>query len=217
MPVRRLPGTHGKRPWGFSRRALQWANFPELDRDRHIREANLAAREAGLPRTLISEDLRTGLRASRERLFAALGGLTEEQFRFAPDAASWNIAAHLGHLLRIERMFAARGALALRETEPSCPSTSVANDDDPALAQHLAVPQMVHGLQASRRDIEGLLDAGDHALDRAIIHDRIGRMTVKQIVKKMMDHELEHAESIEVLARQARSARRVTIPLTPRS
>jgi uncharacterized damage-inducible protein DinB len=182
----------------------------ELTLDRH-------SREAGLPRTSIVEDLRAGLRESRERAFAAISGLTEEQFRHSPDGSSWSIAAHLAHLLRIERAFAERGALALREDAPFCPSTSVKNEDDPALAQHLAVPQIIHGLQASRRDIEALLDAGDAALDRAIMHERIGRMTVKQIVKKMEDHEREHTESIAALARQAQSARRVTIPLTPRS
>jgi uncharacterized damage-inducible protein DinB len=170
-----------------------------------------------LPRSPIAEALRTGLRDARERLFAAISGLTEEQFRYSPDSSSWNIAAHLAHLLRVERLFAERGALALREHEPFCPSTAVTNDDDPARAQHLAVPQIIHGQQASRRDLEALLDTGDAALDRAIVHERIGRMTVEQIVKKMADHEREHTESIAVLARQAQNARRVTIPLTPRS
>ena len=170
-----------------------------------------------MPRSAITEDLKAGLRDSREGLFAAITGLTEEQFRFTSSDSEWNIAAHLSHLLRIERVFAERGALALREDEPSIRSTSVANDDDPALAQHLAVPQMIHGLQASRRDIDALLDGGDAAIARTIMHERIGRMTVEQIVRKMTDHEQEHTIAIAALARQAQSARRVTIPLTPRS
>ncbi len=183
---------------------------PPIALQRHIREA-------GLPRSTITEDLRAGLGDSRERLFAAITGLTEEQFRFTGGGDAWNIAAHLSHLLRIERVFAERGALALREDEPTIKSTSVANDDDPALAQHLAVPQIIHGLQASRRDIEALLDGGDAVLTRTIMHERIGRMTVEQIVRKMSDHEQEHTAAIAALARQAQSARRVTIPLTPRS
>jgi uncharacterized damage-inducible protein DinB len=170
-----------------------------------------------LPRTSTVELLRTALHDSRERLFAAISGLTEEQFRFTADGDAWNIAAHLSHLLRIERVFAERGALALREDEPFVKSTAVANDDDPAQAQHLAVPQMIHGLQASRRDIEALLDGGEASLERTIMHERIGRMTVEQIVRKMSDHENEHTVAIAVLARQAQNARRVTIPLTPRS
>jgi uncharacterized damage-inducible protein DinB len=170
-----------------------------------------------LPRSATPEELRTELREARERLFAAIIGLTEEQFRFTAEGVPWNIASHLAHLLRIERVFAERGARALREEEPFCPSTAVVNDDDPALAQRLAVPQMIHGLQASRRDIEALLDAGDEGLRRTIMHERIGRMTVEAIVKKMADHEREHTVEIASLARQARSARRVTIPITPRS
>jgi uncharacterized damage-inducible protein DinB len=166
---------------------------------------------------MTAEDLRTGLRASRERLFAAIRGLSEEQFRFVPDAQTWNIAAHLAHLLRIERVFAERGARALVEVEPRCASTQALNEDDPALAQHLAIPQMIHGMQASRRDIEALLDGGDAALARTIMHERIGRMSVRDIVKKMADHEQEHGESVAVLVRQAAAARRVTIPLAPRS
>jgi len=170
-----------------------------------------------LPRSATIDELRSALQASRGELFAAVRGLTEEQFRFTPDGAAWNVAAHLAHLLRIERVFAERGARALVEDEPFCASTAVANDDDPALAQHLAVPQMIHGLQASRRDIESLLDGGDAALARAIVHERIGRMTVEAIVRKMADHEREHTVDIAALARQAQGARRVTIPLTRRS
>jgi uncharacterized damage-inducible protein DinB len=166
---------------------------------------------------MTAEQLRTQLRESRERLFAAIGGLSEEQFRFVPDGEPWNIAAHLAHLLRIERVFAARGARALVEDEPFCASTAVLNADDPALAQHLAIPQMIHGMQASRRELEALLDAGDAGLARTMMHERVGRMTVGDIVKKMADHENEHAATVATVARQAASARRVTIPLAPRS
>jgi uncharacterized damage-inducible protein DinB len=164
-----------------------------------------------------AEDLRIELHESRERLFSSIRGLSEEQFRFSPDRDDWNIAAHLAHLLRVERVFAERAHRALREDEPYCASTAVVNDDDPGLAQHLAVPQIIHGMQASRRELEAVLGGGDAALSRAIRHERIGRMTVEDIVKKMATHEREHTETISALARQAMSAKRVTIPLTRRS
>ena len=166
---------------------------------------------------MTAEELKSGLRAGREALFASIRGLSEEQFRFAPADEQWDVAAHLAHLLRIERVFGERGAAALREDEPFCPSAAAVNEDDPALAQHLAVPQIIHGLQAARRDLETLLDAGDTSLTRAIVHETRGRMTVEEIVKKMADHEREHAESIAALARQALNTRPVTIPLTRRS
>jgi uncharacterized damage-inducible protein DinB len=162
-------------------------------------------------------DLRIELHESRERLFSSIRGLSEEQFRFTPDGDAWNIAAHLAHLLRVERIFAERAHRALREDEPYCASTAVVNDDDPALAQHLAVPQIIHGVQAARRELEAVLNAGSAGLTRAIVHETRGRMSVEAIVKKMATHEREHTESISALARQASSARRVTIPLTRRS
>lgn len=162
------------------------------------------------------------LQGSRKRLFAALTGLTEEQFRAtgsasAPDADSWNIAVHLTHLLRCERMLADRVRRALDEEEPRVASTGITNDDDPGLAQRLAVPQVIHGLQASRRDVERLLESGDAALERAIEHERLGRITARALVEKLAAHEAEHAAEVESLARQARASARVIIPLTRRS
>lgn len=162
--------------------------------------------------------LRSALQGSRSRLFELIRGLSEEQFRFAPASEQWTIAVHLAHLLRVERLFAERAARALTEADPHMSSTGVHNDDDPALAQHLAVPQIIHGMQAARRDLEQILDTCDGAgLEHAIVHERIGHMTVRQIMTKMAEHEQEHAENIAQLARQARGASRVIIPLKPRS
>jgi uncharacterized damage-inducible protein DinB len=163
-------------------------------------------------------ELRSDLQGSRERLFRLIKGLSEEQFRFAPPTERWSIATHLAHLLRIERVFADRAGHALKEDEPFMPSTRVDNDEEPGRAQHLAVPQIIHGMQAARRDLERVLDACDGAaLERAIVHERIGRMTVRDIAVKMTTHEDEHAAEVEALARQARSSAHVIIPLKPRS
>jgi uncharacterized damage-inducible protein DinB len=162
--------------------------------------------------------LRSDMQGSRQRLFELIHGLGEEEFRYVPTNEQWSIATHLVHLLRIERLFAERAGRALSEDEPYIASTHAMNDEEPGNAQRLAVPQMIHGLQASRRDLERVLDTGDEAgLERAIVHERIGRMTVQQIMEKMAQHENEHADRIGLLARQARSAARVTIPLKPRS
>jgi len=161
--------------------------------------------------------LRTALEDGRAALFAAIRGLSEEQFRTAPPD-SWNIATHLAHLLRCERMYVERMRRALEEHEPLIASSGITNDDDPALAQRLAVPQIVHGLQASRRELMLLLGRMDAAaLERAIMHEPRGRITVSAMLGKAAAHEAEHAGAVATLARQAASARRVTIPLSPRS
>jgi len=162
--------------------------------------------------------LRSDLEESRETLFELIRGLSEEQFRFTPPDSAWSIATHLSHLLRIERVFAERAERALREDEPWMSSTRVQNDGDPGIAQHLAVPQIIHGMQASRRDLERVLDVcDDAALARTIVHERIGPMTIAQIVAKMSEHEQEHALDVGSLARQAQAASHVIIPLKPRS
>ncbi len=162
--------------------------------------------------------LRSDLQGSRERLFAHLPGLGEEQFRHVPAGEEWCIAAHLAHLLRVERTFADRARAALTEDEPRVASTSVHNDDDPAAAQHLAVPQIIHGMQAARRALDEVLSACDERqVERAILHERMGRMTIAQIAAKMAAHEDEHGLEVRRLARQAPTGGRVIIPLSRRS
>jgi uncharacterized damage-inducible protein DinB len=162
--------------------------------------------------------LRSGLLASREALFASLRGLSEEQFRYVPVGETFSIATHLAHLLRVEGIFTERLRRALVEDEPFIASTGVKNDDDPGLAQRLAVPQMIHGMLNVRRDLDALLaGCDDAALERAIIHERRGRMTVAETALKMADHEAEHGVEIAKLVRQVPSSGRVIIPLTRRS
>jgi uncharacterized damage-inducible protein DinB len=162
--------------------------------------------------------LRSDLQGSRERLFASIRGLSEEQFRHVPAGETYSIATHLAHLLRIERVFTERARAALADDDPFVASTSVKNDDDPALAQHLAVPQMIHGMLNVRRELDALLaSCDDAALERHIVHERIGRMTVAEIAVKMASHEAEHAADVARLVRQAPASGRVIIPLTRRS
>lgn len=167
---------------------------------------------------MTAPQLRSGLQKSRERLFSSIRGLSEEQFRFVPAGETYAIATHLAHLLRVEGIFAERARAALSEDEPFIPSTRVKNDDDPALAQHLAVPQMIHGMLNTRRELDALIEGCDEAaFQRALVHERLGRMTIREIAVKMAGHEEEHAIEVAKLARQVPASGRVIIPLTRRS
>jgi hypothetical protein len=161
--------------------------------------------------------MRSALQESRGTLFATIRGLTEEQFRHTTPG-EWAIATHLAHLLRIERVYAERAKAALTEDEPFVASTRAHNNDDPGLAQHLAVPQIIHGMLNARRDLDGVLDArDDSSLARTINHETIGRMTVRQMIEKMASHEAEHAAEIARLVKLAPPSARVIIPLARRS
>jgi hypothetical protein len=162
--------------------------------------------------------LRSDLQGSRERLFASIRGLSEEQVRHVPAGETYAIATHLAHLLRVERVFTERARAALAEDGPFVASTAVKNDDDPGLAQRLAVPQIIHGMLNVRRELDGLLAAcDDAALARHIVHERSGRMTIAEIGIKMASHEEEHAAEVARLVRPAPPSGRVIIPLTRRS
>lgn len=150
--------------------------------------------------------LQSELRTSRVRLFALIRGLTEEQFRFV-DSDGWSIATHLAHLLRCERMLVERSKLARREDGARVISTGITNDDDPGLAQRLAVPQIIHGMQASRRDLDALLaSCTDADLERSIEHARLGRVTVREMTTKLARHEEEHAEAVASIVERAPAA-----------
>lgn len=163
-------------------------------------------------------DLLSELRANREALFGSVRGLSEEQFRHTPSGETWSIAAHLAHLLRIERVYAERARATLDEDQPFMASTKTHNDDDPGLAQQLAVPQIIHGMLNARRDLEAVLEEGGGAgLERAIRHETLGAMTIAVIAQKMAGHEREHGQVIVSLVKQAPASARVIIPLARRS
>jgi uncharacterized damage-inducible protein DinB len=161
--------------------------------------------------------LRTDLRTSRDHLFAAIRGLTEEQFRYTPPGETWCVATHLAHLHRIERIFTERARRALQEDDPFVASTRAHNDDDPGLAQRLAVPQVIHGMLNTWRDLEAVLDRCDEpSLDaHAIRHETLGRMTLREIAVKMARHEDEHRVEIAKLVKQAPPSARVALAHVP--
>jgi hypothetical protein len=163
-------------------------------------------------------ELRADLQGSRERLFAAIRGLSEEQFRHAPAGDAWPIAAHLAHLLRLERLYVGWARRALDDAEPRIESTGVTNDDDAGLAQRLAVPQIVHGMLNARRDLDALLaDCDDAALARPLTHARLGRWTVGSVARKAVQHEDEHAAAVVSIVKGLPPSGRVILPLVPRS
>lgn len=162
--------------------------------------------------------LQSSLDEGRDRLFASIRGLSEEPFRFTPNGESWSIAVHLAHLLRIERVYAERARAALTEDEPYVASTRAHNDDDPGLAQHLAVPQIIHGMLNTRRDLNDVLASCDElSLTRAIQHETAGRISLEQIFEKMSQHEAEHSAEVAGLVKDAPASARVIIPLAQRS
>jgi hypothetical protein len=156
------------------------------------------------------DDLRRELTASRQRLLGAIAGVSEEQFKRRPTAApatdgpSWSIAELLAHLLYSERLWATGIALALGEDGAKVQAAVLEpREDDARRGRTAPVPQLVHGLLASRRQIEQLLgqaQALQGGLQRYVLHTDDGRLTVEWMVRsKVIGVETECVARIEAL------------------
>ena len=113
-----------------------------------------------------SENLRRELASGRERLLAAIAGVSEEQFKRRPAIVGherpWSIAEVLAHLLQQERLRGERIARAIADDGAMIEPSSQEEYDRGALAGRMSpVPQLIHGLLASRRELERLLDEAE--------------------------------------------------------
>lgn len=70
----------------------------------------------------------------------------------------------------------------------------------------MAVPQLVHGLLAARRDTQrALVSFTEGDLRHSLQHEALGEITVGGLLRHLADHESEHANQIREL-RQAIAA-----------
>jgi hypothetical protein len=153
-------------------------------------------------------DLRRDLAAGREHLLAAIAGVSEEQFKRRPSASTnttnWSIAEILSHLLYSERLWGTGIALALTQDGVKVQAGALeAREEDARRGRMAPVPQLVHGLLASRRQVELLLDqaeALEGGLQRYVLHPDDGRLTVEWLVRaKVIAGEAEYVRRIEAL------------------
>jgi hypothetical protein len=154
--------------------------------------------------------LRRDLQAGRERLLAVVSGVTEQEFKRRPpvepgaDRPGWCIAEVLAHLLQQEKLRAQRIAAALDVDGAAIRPSADDEEYEAARAGRASpVPQLIHGLLASRREIEKLLDRAESiagGLERAVQHPELGRQTVASMLReRVIDHEEEHAQQIEAI------------------
>jgi DinB superfamily len=156
------------------------------------------------------EELRVALTEGRARLLESISGVSEEQFKKRPpapadtDSPNWCIAEVLAHLLQQERLRASRIAIALREDGATItPSNQEEHYEAARAGRASPVPQLIHGLLASRREVERLLDEASRVeggLLRTTRHPRLGPQAVAWILReKVIDHEAEHVAQIEAI------------------
>ena len=155
------------------------------------------------------DELRRRLAAGRERLLSVIAGVTEQQFKQRPpatpaDTQPWCIAEVLAHLLDGERRAATGIDLALREDGAPITWWQEGERLERARAGRMApVPQLIHGLLASRRELERLLervDAAPGASQRRLTDSQRGLVTVEWLLEeRVIQHEAEHVAQVEAL------------------
>lgn len=153
-------------------------------------------------------ELQEQLAASRQALFEAVRGVTEEQFKRRPADGGWCIAEVLAHLLAWEKLQATRIRLALEQDGTQEPPA------DPEELQRLTragriapVPQLIHGLLAARREIDLLLeDAAGRpgSLDKTLLGPAGNRASVRSLLSEQVAaYERRLVEQIERLKAEA--------------
>ena len=120
------------------------------------------------------------------------------------DTANWSIAEVLSHLLYSERLWGTGIALALTQDGVKVQAGALeAREEDARRGRMAPVPQLVHGLLASRRQVELLLDqaeALENGLQRYVLPPDDGRLTVEWLVRvRVIAGEAEYVRRIQAL------------------
>lgn len=149
----------------------------------------------------LTTELRAHLEASGRALLGAIVGLDEEGFRARTRSSQWSPAEVLAHLLASERLYVGWAQAALEEDNLVLPPVAQDEQEQQAkLAQQMAVPQILHGLLAQRRDTMQLLMAlSSEQLTRTLSYPGRGSFGLGLLFEKAAAHEEEHAAQIRSL------------------
>jgi uncharacterized damage-inducible protein DinB len=148
-----------------------------------------------------AEEMLARLKNARKALMDAVAGLDEAGFRRRPDPTAWSAAEVLAHLFTTEGIMLERARAALAQSGyVVTPLSDDERDRGRLQAQRMAVPQIVHGLLARRRDTERTLAGlSEQELARTLRHSRWGERTVAWLFERAAEHEAEHAGQIRAL------------------
>jgi len=131
--------------------------------------------------------------AAGAMLAAELGDMPDSLSGWHPAEGEWCVKEVLAHLLITERDgFAGRIREMLAADEPRLAATRAA---DPAC--ELALSDLLSQLARQRRaSVELIAGLRPEDLDRAGIHERVGRLTVNDILHEWVHHDRAHLAQI---------------------
>jgi len=138
------------------------------------------------------------LRAARDHVSIELAALGDEWARWRPAPGEWSANECLGHIIeadrrgfagRIERILAVDGVA--EQGWDQIATAAARRDSERTVAAILAEFQA--GRDAGIRLVESL---GADDLERFAIHDRVGRVTVRELLHEWVFHDRNHVRQL---------------------
>jgi hypothetical protein len=124
---------------------------------------------------------------------AELGTLSDELARWHPAEGEWCVKEVLGHILQTERIgFAGRIAEMLAADEPRLRATGA---EPPSCERDLA--EMLAEFREQRaRSVDLVVGLQPADLARGGVHERVGRLTVNDLLHEWVHHDRAHLKQI---------------------
>ena len=142
---------------------------------------------------MTSEEVTSRIAAAGAAIEAELGTMSDELASWHPAPGEWCVKEVLAHLLLSERDgFAGRIGEILAAEEPNLRATGSA---EPACARSLEA--MLAEFRSQRaRSVELVSSLGKADLGRAGIHERVGRLTVNDLLHEWVHHDRAHLKQM---------------------
>jgi hypothetical protein len=146
------------------------------------------------------DDLVARLAATPGRVAAAAAGRSPEELSAAPDAGGWSAVAVLAHLRASDDILSPRLVAMLVREEPTLPAF-----DDRRWAEVMEYAEadfqeLLAAFTFRRAELVKVLralSASDG--ERAGVHEAHGRITLRQTLRHLVEHEAEHCIQLEAL------------------
>lgn len=146
-------------------------------------------------------DLLFLLERSRRELFEACLGMSDVALRTRPTQDEWAVVEVLAHLPDVDRHYLQEALTMLAEDQHLFHHF----DDEAWKATHadvvsLPFSQIFDHLRASHDEITRAVELlSSQDFERAGIHPRRGRYTVRDVFLRLPDHDLNHAHQIQTI------------------
>lgn len=138
------------------------------------------------------------LRAGSTAIRAELEALPDEVARWHPAQGEWCALECLGHIIEAEkRGFAGRIRHVLEADEPALPQWDQVRVERERNDCERDIPDLLNEFLRLREASVGLVASlRPEQLDRAGVHEKIGRLTVREVIQEWVHHDRAHLRQL---------------------